>query len=448
LDLEADLEATGRGEAIASAPEEATAGKGLTLDADAPPDHEELAFELEETEETASVSDPASDLEESASFSDPAFDLEETASFSDPAMDLEETARGEGPGLPVDAPQRDAVPVDLESSAGDPGPILELEVESDPLAPATSGVVGQSAPFDPLEGVRERRSAERLNARLNVHLDAAHISLDGRTRDISEKGVLLSADGNDLPIGKKVTLALTHPQTGERLTIDGTVARHVESHGTVGAVGIAFDQALEDDEHLRSFIREVQATEKARRDAGISGVIEELGMANLLQMFGKSSPCGTLTVSSGAEEGLVAFEQGDLRYVRLGSLRGVKALARLLSWQYGAFEFVSQVDPLPDEDSPLPLEGALLEAVRQIDEAAREEGGAIELGAVLRLDRSALTTLDKPLAQIEEAVLDLASAGLTVRRLLDVIPEPDGDILRALRALRDRGLVTVEPQSS
>ncbi len=378
-----------------------------------------------------------------------AIELGATAADAEPAIG--ETTDDEL-ALDLEATGSDALSVELGEAGGvEPlqettgsGPVLDLEVESDPLAPAASGAVEIPGAFDPLAGLEERRSAERLAARLPVHVDAAHISLDGRTRDISENGVLLSADGSDLPVGKKVTLALTHPQTGERLTIDGTVARHIESSGTVGAVGIAFDRSLDGDEHLRSFIREVQAAEKARRDAGISGVIEELGMANLLQMFGQSSPCGTLTVSSGSEEGVVAFQQGDLRYVRLGNLRGVKALARLLGWEHGAFEFVSHVDPLPEEDAPLPLEGALLEAMRQVDEAAREEGGEIDPGAILRLDRTALTSLDKPLAQIEEAVLDLAAAGLSVRRLLDVIPEPDGDILSALRALRDRGLVELE----
>lgn len=424
-DLQAELEATARGDGFAGAPEAASEGAGLSLDLDG-------------------ILSDGTLRDEAPSGEGLVFELEETAVGSEPVIDLEETARGGSPGLAGAAPAPDPLPVAPEASAAGTGPILDLELESDPLAPVASGVVEGSTAFDPLDGVVERRSAERLSARLNVHLDAAHISLDGRTRDISEKGVLLSADGNDLPIGKKVTLALTHPQTGERLTIDGTVARHVESHGTVGAVGIAFDRSLDGDEHLRSFIREVQAAEKERRDAGISGVIEELGMANLLQMFGQSSPCGTLTVCSGAEEGVIAFERGDLRYVRLGNLRGVKALARLLGWQQGAFEFVSQVDSLADEESPLSLEGALLEAVRQLDEAARDEGGEIDLGAVLRLDRNALTTLDKPLAQIEEAVLDLAAAGLSVRRLLDVIPEPDGDILGALRALLDRGLVTLD----
>ena len=42
------------------------------------------------------------------------------------------------------------------------------------------------------------------------------------------------------------------------------------------------------------------------------------------------------------------------------------------------------------------------------------------------------------------AVVDLAGAGLTLRRALDVIPEPDGRILQAIASLRQRGILTLE----
>jgi len=44
-------------------------------------------------------------------------------------------------------------------------------------------------------------------------------------------------------------------------------------------------------------------------------------------------------------------------------------------------------------------------------------------------------------SKVEAAILDLARAGFTVQRMLDVIPEPDPEIFRALQNLRDAGLV-------
>lgn len=289
-----------------------------------------------------------------------------------------------------------------------------------------------------------RRRRRRGKARVPARLETNHVSLDGRTRDLSESGVLLSVDGNDLPVGKGVRLTLVHPDTGERVEVQGRVARHLEASGTVAAVAIDFEPGSPATA-LSGFVRDVQALEARRRARGISGAIEELGMGNLLQMFGQFSRGGTLTAASGAEEGVVAFERGRLRYCRLGSLAGTKALARLLSWEQGHFEFHAEVDALPEEGTPLSLEAALLEAARQLDEMRRLEPGNLDPSARLRLDTEALAGHREPLSKTEEAVVDLAAAGLSIRRLLDVIPESDAQILEAIRTLAGRGLVEIVP---
>jgi Tfp pilus assembly protein PilZ len=287
-----------------------------------------------------------------------------------------------------------------------------------------------------------RRRRRRGKARVPAELESAQVSLAGRTRDLSENGVLLSVDGSDLPVGKPVRLSLVHPDTGEIQEVAGRVARHVAGEGTVAAVAIEFDGSG-GGATLGSFVRDVQALEARRGERGISGPIEVVGIGNLIQMFGKFARAGTFTASSGSEEGLVAFEGGCLRYCRLGALTGTKALARLLSWEGGHFEFQSEVDPLPEEPAPLPLEGALLEATRQLDEMRRVEPGTLDPSARLRLDAKTLASQSEPLSKTEEAVVDLAAAGLTVRRLLDVIPESDAQILEAIRSLAERGLIEI-----
>jgi Tfp pilus assembly protein PilZ len=287
-----------------------------------------------------------------------------------------------------------------------------------------------------------RRRRRRGKARVPARLETSHLSLEGRTRDLSESGVLLSVDGSDLPVGKAVQLTLVHPDTGERYEVQGRVARHVAGSGTVAAVAIDFE-APGDAANLAGFVRDVHALDARRRERGIAGPIEELGIGNLIQMFGKFARAGTFTATADSEEGVIAFEGGCLRYCRLGALTGTKALARLLSWEGGQFEFHSEVDPLPEEPAPIPLEGALLEATRQLDELRRVEPGTLDPSARLRLDSRALAQESEPLSKTEEAVVDLAAAGLTVRRLLDVIPESDAQILEAIRALAERGVIEI-----
>lgn len=292
---------------------------------------------------------------------------------------------------------------------------------------------------------RERRGSSRGSARLPARVDAPHVSIDGRTRDLSESGVLISADASELPVGKRVALSLRHPETGERVQVAGRVTRHEQGEGAVAAVAIAFE-GPHDDPALAAFVEAARESEAQRGREGIRGNIDEIGMASLLQMLAQSSRQGTLTVTRGSEEGVVAFDGGRLRYARLGAARGRKALMRLVAWPEGRFVFHAAVDPLDEEDEPASLDALLLDAARVLDEAAHAGGPALDPGASFRLDRGALAS-NGGLSKTEEAVVDLAAADFTVRRMLDVIPEDDGEIRRAIGALVEKGVIVPRPAS-
>ncbi len=286
----------------------------------------------------------------------------------------------------------------------------------------------------------ERRRGPRARASVPARLATSDFHLDGHTRDLSESGALISADASEIPLGKEVKLRLQSPDSGDHIEVTGRVSRHVESDGTVAAVGVQFDPAESQADLIASFVQGVRDNAAERQEAGISGLIEELGMPNLVQMLGNTSPCGTLIATHGAEEGVIAFEGGVLRYARLGALRGTKALSRLLGWPDGRFEFYSNVDPLDEEDEPQSLEAAILDAVRQLDERARVVDVPVEMTTTFRVDWDARGS-EVESSKIEQAVLDLAEAGFTLRRLIDVIPEPDAEILGAVNALVDLGVL-------
>jgi hypothetical protein len=302
------------------------------------------------------------------------------------------------------------------------------------------GPGGGALPVGP-DATGERRRAARAQVRVPALLDDESQSIQGVTRNLSETGALISADASELPPGKKVRLKLRNPGTGDPVDVRGRVTRHIETAGTVAAVGIDFEVPADQKADLAALVRAAEDAHERRSAGGISGRIEELGMPSLIQMLGRSSPQGTLSATSGTEEGVLAFEGGNIRYVRLGATRGLKALARILQWTTGSFEFHAQVDPLDVEDEPMRLEAALLEATRRLDEAVR--AGTTRLDPKLRfgIDREALAAAGS-LAKVEEAVLDLAAAGFTVRRILDVVPEDDAQVSEALLALIERGVLT------
>jgi hypothetical protein len=153
-------------------------------------------------------------------------------------------------------------------------------------------------------------------------------------------------------------------------------------------------------------------------------------------MFATTAGRGTIVLRRGEEEGLICFESGLMQTVRLGSVTGMKALVRMLSWREGIFEFHTSVEDPGTGEAPFPLEAAVFDAVRQIDEGERVDTSAFPLQARL-VARHANAGFTGVLSKVEEALLDLAQAGFTVQRALEVIPEPDPDIFRALRSLID-----------
>ena len=284
------------------------------------------------------------------------------------------------------------------------------------------------------------RKAQRKPVRVAAQIESDGEVLAGQTRNLSLTGVLVGVGGQGVPVGESVSLMLQHPSTGERRGIAGRVVRRVESDGEVSALAVEFTPGESDREGIERFVEDLQSIEHARRLGGISGPIEELGPESLIQMFASSATRGTLVLRCGQEEGIIAFEKGLLRVAQIGSTTGMKALVRMLSWRDGVFEFQSRIDDSLISGAPFPLEAALLDAVRQMDESKTVETDRFPLHARLLRTDGDPGAYGEP-SKVEAALLDLAGAGFTVQRALEVIPEPDPEIFRGLRALADAGLI-------
>jgi len=338
--------------------------------------------------------------------------------------------------------EANAAAASAELSAADPGDALGNDdaLGGEDLAPEGFEPTAHAADAD-LDDRTFRDRADRAPTRVTVRVKGpTGKALVARTRDLSKTGALLSVDGEELPLGRTVELELTHPGSGERLTVPGKVVRHLRGNGVVPAVAVAIEPGSR-REALERFIEDVQRADEEARRTGIRGPLEELGAVSLLQMFAALARQGTLTVTSGVEEGYVAFADGQLVAARVGSVEGVKALARIFGWREGFFEFRAVVEAGAREGEALPMEGAILDALRLLDEANRQAGPALSPGARFTVHRERLGSIDRPLETTEESVLELAAAGFTMRRILDVIPETDAAIRNAITSLVERGLL-------
>jgi Tfp pilus assembly protein PilZ len=332
------------------------------------------------------------------------------------------------------------VPAELAGVGGLPGVAVQFLASPidlrDRLAPLCVDIGPPPAP-----SADEERRAPRKSVRVPARIDCERGTIHGRTRNLSHSGVLIGISEGSVELGESVRVAIRHPASKEELEVEGVVVRQVKSGGRVSAVAVHFEPSDARRPTVERFVEAIQSAENTRQLGGITGPIAELGPQSIVQMFASTAPRGTILLRRGEEEGLICFEGSLMRTVRLGSATGMKALVRILSWKEGSFEFHGDVEDMEHPDPPFPLEAAVFDAVRQIDERGRD-GGSFPLQArLVAVHRGEAGSFDGVMSKLEEALLDLAHAGFTVQRALEVIPEPDPEIFRALQSLIDGGMI-------
>ncbi len=330
------------------------------------------------------------------------------------------------------------VPAALAGAGATPGVAVQLLGASAELRQRLAPLAEAGGARPPTPPADDRRQTERVAARVAARIEGDEGSLTGHTRNLSQSGVLVSVAGPGIAVGERVSLTLVHPTTGEALAVEGSVTREVGCAGGLAALAVKFEPPEERRAEVASFLENLTGAERARRLGGIGGDIAELGVQSLVAMFASTARAGTLSLhaAQGEAEGLIGFEGGLLRYARLDAASGMKALVRLLAWEEGRFEFHARLDPVEGREPPLPLEAALLEALRMGDELRLLDLARFPGEARPRVVAGAAEELaDK----LEQAVLDLARAGASIARMLEVIPEPDPEIYRALANLFDAG---------
>lgn len=279
---------------------------------------------------------------------------------------------------------------------------------------------------------------ERLS--LAVRMEAHGWLVRGRTREVSASRVVLWNEGALVPVGDQVRLVLLHPSGQGELELRGHVVQRVERDGRF--ISIVVELEPEAAEANASQLEGLRRAVRDRQLASIRGPVAMLGLANLLQTFGSNSERGTFSVFRDGEEARLSFDQGVLRHVALGPVSGMKALSRLMAWEDGQFYFSPDLDPQDPERDPLPIYGAVLEAVTQLDELKRVD--LTRVPGTLRLARaegSAEDDLDKTAV----ALLEAAGRGATVASMIDAVPAPDADAYAALLSLLEQGLLE-EPE--
>ncbi|HLT37075.1 MAG TPA: DUF4388 domain-containing protein, partial [Enhygromyxa sp.] len=113
--------------------------------------------------------------------------------------------------------------------------------------------------------------------------------------------------------------------------------------------------------------------EEVTAGRSMSGSIQEIPLADVLQWLATSRKTGTLRVR-GNSTGELFLRQGRVYYARIqgsGNLKAEKALLRMMGWHDGTFELDSAtVEPPQGQELSVGLEHILMEAARVQDELA------------------------------------------------------------------------------
>lgn len=113
--------------------------------------------------------------------------------------------------------------------------------------------------------------------------------------------------------------------------------------------------------------------EEATAGRSMSGSIQDIPLADVLQWLATSRKTGALRVR-GRAVGELFLRQGQVYYARIegsGKLRAEKALLRMMGWAEGTFELDNNaVDPPRGQELSVGLEHILMEAARVQDELA------------------------------------------------------------------------------
>jgi len=170
------------------------------------------------------------------------------------------------------------------------------------------------------------------------------------------------------------------------------------------------------------------------------GRLEEMGLLDLLQVIDVSRRSGELQIEHRGQRGSLSFQDGQLLDAQMGHLTGPEAIYRLLTWEFGQYEFDFNASPKPRRIE-LSIGQVKEEGLRRLDEWNQMCGQLPSLDTVLRVDRSAISSRGEALSTEMSVLLNLFDGRRTMQEVIDQASLPDLTTLNAMTLLYFEGLV-------
>lgn len=287
-----------------------------------------------------------------------------------------------------------------------------------PLVEGQQVVVGRSSELDM---VLVEEMVSRRHAIIGFHEGVATIEDLGSTN-----GTFVN--------GEKVSKTALHE--GDRILIGTNILKVIRIVAPAGESRRPQEANKRRSSNVRS--RAAGSSEEAPR---MTGSLEEISLADLLQLFGTSRKSGVLVVRSDSAVGKIHLDEGRLHFAFIEGvpkLLPFKAIYRMLDWKRGFFELEPPDKRKMEGAIDMGVQEVLMETIRQQDEfsTVSEQLPPLEHRLILR------TPLLAPLHELDPRrleVLQLALNCASIQELLDRSPQSDLDTARAVVDLVNTG---------
>lgn len=265
----------------------------------------------------------------------------------------------------------------------------------------------------------------------------ARISSRGGSLEIEDFG---STNGTFVN-GEKITKARL--REGDRVLIGTNIIKlvHQEFGATAGMGG-----SEEDSPETQTHPPPVARTTGATLTGSITGLIEEVPLPDLLQLFSTSRKSGVLVIQTERDIAKIYLREGRVFYATINdeaALSPYKAFYRILSWRAGTFSLEAVTDESFEDEIDESIENLLMESMRQLDEimALGDDVPAFSARLVIK------KPLEAPLRNLTPELLDTIQLVLnfgSVSQVLNHSPASDLETLQDVVYLIRNDYMTAE----
>lgn len=197
--------------------------------------------------------------------------------------------------------------------------------------------------------------------------------------------------------------------------------------------------------------RQTDAISRRERPGNLSGTLANMGVVDLLQIMEAGFKSGIVHVSSdpsrsggyvadGQERGTLFFRDGQVIDARLGKLRGVEAVYRMLLWDDGVFEIEFKMISR-DNVVRSTTQAILLEGMRRVDEWSRFSERLPPLDSQLAVDFDALARAYPEVPADIKPVLHMFDAQRSLFEVINDAPMVDTEALELVSQLHEHGVL-------